>query len=115
MKDIEIQEQMTKEIERMIEKIDTITPPLKGYYHHAHKCTFKMLYPEIAKEECAKWRAQHPIIFPNKWHPPTCLDDYCDFCDMMNYISLDNEGRIQYVIRSNPAKLLSFFNKRNKT
>ena len=112
MKDIEIQDRITNEIEKAINAIEKKNPSISGCYMHAHKCTFDMLCPEIAEQECAKWRAKQPVRFPTHWPKPSCREDYCDFCDMMNYIALDEKGRIMYTVRSDGNKLLHYFNRK---
>lgn len=87
----------------------------EDWRYHQHKCTFEMLYPEEAIKKCRMWRAQHPIKFPYKWPRPKYREDYCDFCEMMNYVALDSEGRIISVTHTNPSSLIAYFNSKNKT
>ncbi len=112
--DKELQNQilMTEALNQTIEQLEN-RYHFDGYWNHEHLCTFDMLDSEDCKEEnCAKWRAKHPVHFPKKWHKPTCIEDYCDFCEMMNYVALDDEGRIIYVSRSFPEKLRKWFDSR---
>lgn len=85
--------------------------------NHRHLCTFTMLGQSSreARKSCRCWLEQHPIKFPDNWVIPTDIKDYCDFCEMMNYVCLDDEGRIIYTLRTDPESLRHYFNKQSKT
>lgn len=106
------QEELTNAIDSAIKQCEEEYPVECN--NHQHICTFKLLGEKVAKK-CDAWRAQHPIKFPDKWHEPTCREDYCGFCEMMNYICLDDEGRIVYVTRTHPDRLRFYFNHKSET
>lgn len=105
--DIEIlkkQENATEKLKLIYKEIDT--KELSGAGLHAHICTFEMLSNDKMKQrcECKKWLKQHPIEYPTNddfWEP-------CDFCEMMNYVALDDEGKIMYVSRATPEELINW-------
>ena len=105
---------MTREIAAAIKDIEArYNTPL---CNHRHMCTFEMLSGKFDTEKrCRQWRKKHPIKFPDKWPPVEDVEDYCDFCEMMNYVALDNEGRIMYVKRNDVEQLLNYFNSRENT
>ena len=109
------QEELTNVIDAAIKNCEEEYPVECN--NHRHLCTFTMLgqSPRKAKKSCKCWREQHPIKFPNNWPKPTDINDYCDFCEMMNYVCLDDEGRIIYTRRAHPDKLRFYFNYRSKT
>ena len=110
-KELQNQVLMTETLDQIIKQFEN-EYHLGGYWNHKHLCTFEMICPKDKEKKCAEWRAKHPIHFPKKWHKPTCTEDYCDFCEMMNYVALDDEGRIIYVSRSFPEKLRKWFDLR---
>lgn len=115
---LEQQEALVTQLNPVISNLENKYHKNNEYWDHAHCCTFEMLcYGDLkeAERQCARWRAQHPIRFPKKWPQPHDISDYCDFCEMHNYIALDNEGRIMYVKRNTPNELLKIFDKKDKT
>ena len=36
-------------------------------------------------------------------------DDKCEFCPMLNYLALDDEGRIMYITRTFPDEILKIY------
>lgn len=65
---------------------------------HYHKCLFAMLSNDKSEQyaQCRKWRRDHNINLPfdgMEW------SDACDYCQMMCYVALDDEGKLMYAIR----------------
>lgn len=107
------QEALAAELHPIIDRLENKYHKQDEFWNHAHCCTFKMLCcgdEKEAERQCAQWRSKHPIHFPKNWHKLQDISDYCDFCEMMNYVSLDDEGRIIYVERNDVKKLLRYFN-----
>lgn len=107
------QEALAAELCPIIDRLENKYHKQDEFWNHAHRCTFEMLcHGDIneAERQCARWRSKHPIRFPKDWHKPQDISDYCDFCEMMNYVSLDDESRIIYVERNDVKKLLRYFN-----
>lgn len=92
------QEEITKEIVKFTEEKDT--HDVIGYGLHNHICTFEIMSNDRPwqKAQCKKWIKNHPIKY-DEWGPD------CDFCEMFNYIALDDEGRLMYATRNFPEKL----------
>ena len=62
-----------------------------GYGLHEHVCTFELISNDKPwqKAQCKKWIKNHPVE----------CDEYgpdCDFCEMLNYIALDDEGTMVF-------------------
>jgi len=100
------QEEATKKLKLIYQEIDN-QEKLGGNGLHEHICTFKMLSNDktYQMKQCREWRANHPIKFPED-DEPKYLEDYCDFCSMMNYVALDDEGKVMYVSRTFPEELI---------
>lgn len=109
MKVLKNQEEATAKLNLIYKEIDT--PELSGGGLHYHLCTFNMLSNDKSKQqyECRKWLKNHPIEYPEGdfWSP-------CDFCAMMNYVALDDEGKIMYVSRTFPEEILAWERKRSE-
>ena len=95
------QEEITKEIVKFIKEKDT--NDAAGYGLHNHICTFEIMSNDRPwqKAQCKKWIKNHPVE----------CDEYgpdCDFCEMFNYIALDDEGRLMYATRNFPEELQNY-------
>lgn len=103
------QEEVTEKLNLIYREIDT--EELSGRGLHYHLCTFKMLNNDKSKQqhECKEWLKKHPIEYPENNE----FLDACDLCPMMNYIALDDEGKIMYVSRTFPKEILAWERKRN--
>lgn len=94
------QEEATKKLDLIYQEIDN-QEILGGNGLHEHLCTFQMLSNDktLQAKQCREWRATHPIKLSEDYKPE-CVEDYCDYCPMFNYIALDDEGKIMYVSRT---------------
>jgi len=111
------QEALAAELRPIIDKLENKYHKQDKFWNHAHRCTFEILcHGDIneAERQCARWRAEHPIHFPKNWPKPRDISDYCDFCEMMNYVALDEEGRIIYTQRIDPNELLAWHRRFDK-
>lgn len=90
-------------INRAIKDIEAACPQIAENIKHYHLCTFCLLNikAERANEQCNQYIATHNI-------QPTRTGetryDYCDNCPMMNYVALDDYGRIMYVLNNEVIK-----------
>lgn len=109
MKVLKDQEEATEKLNLIYREIDT--EELGGGGLHYHLCTFKMLSNDKSKQrhECKEWLKKHPIEYPENNE----FLDACDLCPMMNYIALDDEGKIMYVSRTFPKEILEWERKRD--
>lgn len=115
MNNLTAQNALVEELYPTIDRLEDKYHTQNQFWNHDHMCTFKMLCRGDLKEaerQCYEYRARKPIIFPKNWPKPSCVEDYCDFCDMMNYIALDNKGRVMYAQRINPQELIKEFDKK---
>lgn len=103
--------------EEAARKIDLISNELDnqaiigGNGLHEHLCLFSMLSNDKSEQyaECRKWRKKHN----NKLEFETIgWSDACDFCEMMCYVALDDEGKLMYVSRTFPDELRKEFENR---
>lgn len=101
METLQIQEEITKNIATYIAKQnENYGAAAIGKNKHYHLCTFWMTTKNWI-EQCEKWRASHPVRFLDSFAPlPDSIYEYCDFCPMMNYVALDDEGKLMYAIRN---------------
>ena len=93
------QEQFAREVNKFIQ---TEPEEARGRGWHEHICLFKMLSNDkrLQKQQCREWRNLHPIIIPEKFAKNDLIVwDNCDFCPMMCYVALDDEGKLMYAIR----------------
>ena len=81
--------------------------------NHYHICTFSIYSNDKAWQrcQCKKWRMQHPIELPIDFEPE-CVEDYCDYCPMLNYMTVDEEGKVMYIQRNFPEELIKWENSR---
>ena len=91
------QEGLTKEIAQFCDEREQANPMTEGYGRHYHLCTYEMVSNDGRWQDamCIKWREKHGMMGKNKY-------DCCDYCTMMNYVALDDEGKIMYVTRNIP-------------
>lgn len=116
---LEQQEQFTKEIKTAIQAKELNNEEVIGTNQHRHICTFEITSNDRWEKSvlCQNWRAKHPIKFPNvpfyqEDFSPS-LPDYCDFCPMMNFVALDEEGKIMYSVRNFPEDIIHAMEKKN--
>lgn len=71
-----------------------------GFPAHEHKCTFQLLEKNrrIARKWCKKWLENHPYL-NEIYKKDTEFGLPCDYCEMMNFICVNNEGRIATMYR----------------
>lgn len=107
---LKAQEEATKKLKLIYQEIDN-QEKLGGNGLHEHLYTFKMLSNDKSRQqhECKEWLKKHPIEYPKNNE----FLDACDLCPMMNYIALDDEGKIMYVSRTFPEEILAWERKRN--
>lgn len=101
---IQAQEKLTQEIINTNIKIQEKYPECYGFPAHEHICTFDMLSrgkrnPFIQSKECKEWIKKQPVVLPENENPYGFYD-YCDYCQMMNYVAVDDLGRIVFVHRN---------------
>lgn len=107
---LKAQEEATRKLKLIYQEVDN-QEKLGGNGLHEHLCTFKMLSNDksLQQAQCKKWLAAHPIEYPENNE----FLDACDLCPMMNYIALDDEGKIMYVSRTFPEEILAWERKRD--
>ena len=115
MTDLEKQEQLTRNIRDSIRQlVDNYRINTNTYWDHQHVCTFELLGKDTykRKKECKKYLKNHPIVIPTNYPKEYNIeDDKCEFCPMLNYIALDDEGRIMYITRTFPDEILDMYEK----
>lgn len=109
-KTLKAQEEATRKLKLIYREVDN-QEKLGGNGLHEHLCTFKMLSNDKSRQqhECKEWLKKHPIKYPKNNE----FLDACDLCPMMNYIALDDEGKIMYVSRTFPEEILAWERMRN--
>ena len=109
-KTLKAQEEATRKLKLIYREVDN-QEKLGGNGLHEHLCTFKMLSNDKSRQqhECKEWLKKHPIEYPKNNE----FLDACDLCPMMNYIALDDEGKIMYVSRTFPEEILAWERMRN--
>ena len=107
---LKAQEEATRKLKLIYREVDN-QEKLGGNGLHEHLCTFKMLSNDKSRQqhECKEWLKKHPIEYPKNNE----FLDACDLCPMMNYIALDDEGKIMYVSRTFPEEILAWERKRD--
>lgn len=107
---LKAQEEATRKLKLIYREVDN-QEKLGGNGLHEHICTFKMLSNDKSRQqhECKEWLKKYPIEYPKNNE----FLDACDLCPMMNYIALDDEGKIMYVSRTFPEEILAWERKRD--
>ena len=98
------QEEAARKIDLVYNELDN-QEILGGNGLHEHLCLFSMLSNDKSKQykQCRKWRKEHNNI---EEFQGIGWSDACDYCEMMCYVALDDEGKLMYTSRIFPDEFL---------
>ena len=104
MTNLEIQEQLANECNNLV-KNWYITNYEIGFPRHIHICTFD-LYKSSSRYKkrcCKEWMKKHPELqlARNKYGS----GGECDFCEMMNFVCIDDEGKIAAITHASKSEI----------